>query len=195
MITGPLFWLGIVELATPTDSDVVNAFRKTGNDLRVQVAKTGGLHVSSQGRIVIPRSMSRLSRYQIARFCEWDLEKENEYQYRVSTNSLKKAAGHGLKVNQLLSLLVKNAASEIPPSFIKALNRWESKGTEARLEVQTILKVSRPEVLEELRNSKAGRFLGETLGPVTVTIKAGAQPKVLAALAEMGLLGEEVQEE
>ncbi len=195
IITGPLCWLGLMELATPVDSDVISAFRKINDGFHVQVAETNGLHVSSQGRIVIPRLMSRLSRYQIARFCEWDLEKENEYHYHVSPGSLQKAAKHGLKVKQLLSLLAKNAASEIPPSFIKALNRWESNGTEARVEVHTILKVNRPEVLKELRKSKAGRFLGETLGPVTVTIKTGAQPKVLAALAEMGMLGEEVLEE
>jgi hypothetical protein len=195
MITGPLNWLGMVELATPMGSDVISAFRRIKSDLHDRFDMTRGLHVSSQGKIVIPRSISRLSRYQIARFCEWDLEKDNEYHYWVSPNSLIKAAAHGLKVKQLLSLLARNAASEIPPSFIKALNRWENKGTEARMVVHTILKVSRPEVLDELRKSKAGRFFGETLGPVTVTIKAGAQPKVLAALAEMGLLGEEVKED
>ncbi len=56
------------------------------------------------------------------------------------------------------------------------------------------LRVGSPEVLDELRKTKAGRFLGETLGPVTVVIKPGAQAKVLAALAEMGLLAEEVHE-
>jgi hypothetical protein len=90
----------------------------------------------------------------------------------------------------LLSLLAKNAAAEIPPAFVKALKRWEANGTEARIEVQTVLRVSRPEVLEELRKSKAGRFLGESLGPVTVVVKPGAQSKILAALAELGLLAD-----
>ena len=93
-------------------------------------------------------------------------------------------------MGQLLSLLAKNAASGIPPAFVRALKRWEANGTEARVETQTILRVSRPEVLEELRKSKAGRFLGETLGPVTVIVKPGAQARVLAALAELGLLAE-----
>jgi hypothetical protein len=54
--------------------------------------------------------------------------------------------------------------------------------------------VGSPEVLDELRKTKAGRFLGESLGPVTAVIKPGAQKKVLSALAEMGLLAEEVHE-
>jgi hypothetical protein len=63
------------------------------------------------------------------------------------------------------------------------------------MQVQTILRVSRPEVLEELRKSKAGRFLGEILGPVTAIIKPGAQSKVQAALTELGLLVDESHED
>jgi hypothetical protein len=94
-------------------------------------------------------------------------------------------------VGSLLSLLARNAASGIPPAFFKALKRWELKGTEARIELRTILRVGRPEILDELRKSKAGRFLGESLGPVTVVVKPGAEAKVLGALAELGLLAEE----
>ncbi len=202
MITGPLFWLGQVELATPSDIKIVTAFRVvsevepgTSDARRIRFNEMGKLHVSSQGKIVIPRFSPRTARYQIARFCEWGEEKEDEYHYRVTTGSLKKAGEQGLKISQLLSLLAKNAAAEIPPAFVRALKRWELNGTEARVEVQTVLRVSRPEILDELRKSKAGRFLDETLGPVTVVVKPGAQSKVLAALTELGLLAEEVHEE
>ena len=67
-------------------------------------------------------------------------------------------------------MLVKHAAAGIPPVLVKALKRWDANGTEARAEMQVILRVSRPEVLEELRKSKAARFLGEPLGPTTVII-------------------------
>ena len=188
-ITGPLFWLGMVELATPGDSEIITAFRV--NEKRVTSNNNGKLMVSSNGRIAVPRSVPRVTRYLISRFCEWEEAKPNEYRYRVSTRSLKNAQEQGLKVSQLLSLLAKNAAAEIPPAFIKALKRWELNGTEARVENPVVLRVSRPDVLEELRKSKAGRFLGEILGPTTVIVKKGAQSKVLAALAELGLLAED----
>jgi hypothetical protein len=50
--------------------------------------------------------------------------------------------------------------------------------------------VSKPEVLEELRKSKAAKFLGEVLSPTTVVIKGGAVQKIMEALAELGLLTE-----
>jgi hypothetical protein len=188
IITGPMFWLGVVELATQEDEAFVTAFRV--NERPITSLENGKLTVASNGRISVPRSVSRVARYLISRFCEWDEARPDEYRYRVTTGSLKKAQAQGLKVGQLLSLLAKNAVSEIPPTFVRALKRWELNGTEAHVEVQTILRVSRPEVLEELRRSKAGRFIGETLGPVTVIVRPGAQAKVLAALAELGLLAE-----
>ena len=188
LITGPMFWLGVVELATPEDSQAVTAFRV--NVKPIISAEKAKLTVASNGLISVPRLVPRVNRYLIARFCEWDEPKPDEYRYRVTTGSLKKAGKQGLKVGQLLSLLAKNAASGIPPAFVRALKRWEASGTQARVETQTILRVSRPELLEELRKSKAGRFLGETLGPVTVIVKPGAQARVLAALAELGLLAE-----
>jgi hypothetical protein len=202
LITGPLYWLGMVELGTPAGNEVITAFRikskaeRQTSDLQSSAFnEKGKLTVTSGGKISVPRFVPRAARYLIARFCEWDETKPDEYRYHVTAQSLKKAQEQGLKVSQLLSLLAKNAAAEIPPAFVKALKRWELSGTEARLEVQTVLRVSRPEVLEELRKSKAGRFLGESLGPVTVIVKPGAQSKVLGALAELGLLAENEHKE
>lgn len=194
LIMGPLHWLGIVELATPAENEAVTAFRIPIKKERTPITENAKLHVTSQGMITVPRYFPRAVRYQIARFCEWDDKKEDEYRYRVTTGSLRKAREEGLKVSQLLSLLAKNASAEIPPVIVQALKRWELKGTEARVEIQTVLRVGSPEVLDELRRTKAGRFLGESLGPVTAVIKPGAQTKVLSALAEMGLLAEEVHE-
>jgi hypothetical protein len=193
LITGPMFWLGAVELATPEGSEVVSAFRVNGRP--ITNTEKGKLAVASNGRISVPRLVPRAVRYQLGRFCEWEPAKPDEYRYRVTTGSLKKAGEQGLKVGQLLSLLARNAASGLPPAFVRALKRWQLNGTEARLEVQTVLRVTRPEVLDELRKSMAGRFLGESLGPVAIIVKPGAQSKVLAALAEMGLLAEELQGE
>jgi hypothetical protein len=58
-----------------------------------------------------------------------------------------------------------------------------------------VLRLSSPEILQELRASRAARFLGDPLGPTTVIVKPGAREKVLAALTEMGYLGEIVAED
>jgi hypothetical protein len=153
------------------------------------------LNISSQGLISVPRLAPRVVRYQVSRFCEWDEPKDEVYRYRISTNSLSKAKEQGLKVEHLLALLSKYSDAGIPPSLIKALKRWEVNGTEARVQTQVILKVSKPEVLEEMRRSKAAKFLGEVLSPTTVIVKGGAVQKVMEALTELGLLTEILNEE
>ena len=90
----------------------------------------------------------------------------------------------------LVSLLRRYAKSDLPPSLIKAINRWDEVGGEVRAERVSMLRVSRAEILEELRNSPAARFLGEPLGPLTVIVPEDALEKVMAALARMGYLSD-----
>ena len=199
VITGPLHWLGIVDLACPAPELSPSAFliKKVSGELLQGKAvpdlttETGKVQVTSRGWIHVPRRAPRAVRYQIARFCEWEDEKWDEFQYRITPPALEKACEQGLKLEHLLVLLQKQAAAPLPPALVRALKRWGKNGTEARVENQVILRLSDPKVLEGLRKSKASRFLGEPLGPAAVIIHAGAQAKVQAALLELGFLAED----
>lgn len=183
-----LHWLGKVDLASAEEGGPFTSFRLSpfveNKDIQAKVI------VTSNGKITVSRNFSRAARYQIARFCEWESEKPDDFIYVVTARSLQAATGQGLKAEQLLAMLVKYTNGSIPPPMVKALKRWETNGTEARVESLLVLRVSRPEVLEEMRNSKAGKFLGEILSPTAVVVKEGAIQKVMAALAELGLLAD-----
>jgi len=187
-ITEILHSLGQVDLSIADRAAEPTAFRITSFEGAQE--EHGKIAVSSNGRISVPRNALRVVRYQISRFCEWDEPKEDVYRYHLSTSSLGKAREQGLKAEHLLALLTKHTEAGMPPSLVKALKRWEVNGTEARVQTQVILKVSKPEVLEEMRRSKAAKFLGEALNPTTVVVKSGAVQKVMEALTELGILGE-----
>jgi hypothetical protein len=196
-----LHWLGKADLASPEEGKEATAFKMRS---KVEGQKSGDLRpatfdgkiiVSSSGRITVSRHFSRAVRYQIARFCEWGGEKNDEYNYSISAKSLKRANGQGLKAEQLLTLLVKHTNGNVPPALVRALKRWDASGAEARVESLLVLRVSKPEVMEEMRKSKAGKFLGEMLSPTAVIVKSGAIEKVMAALAELGLLAEVMHDE
>jgi hypothetical protein len=197
MVSGPFYWLGIMELASPEEDVPVTAFRfsEHAQDLitgRTPVGfaeETGRLHVRSDGRISVPNLVPRSVRYQLARFCLWEDPTPFEYRYRVTPASLQRARASGLRINHLLSLL-KRHADHTPPNVSRALIRWDEHGTEARLEDVVVLRLSSPKLLDSLRKSRAARFLGNPLGPTTVVVKPGAGEKVLGILAEMGYLGE-----
>ena len=89
-----------------------------------------------------------------------------------------------------LITLLRKFAAPVPPSLIKALERWDEFGVQARLQQVVILRVSSPELLQSLRSSRAARFLGDPLGPTTIIVKPEAVKKVELTLAEMGYLSE-----
>jgi len=205
IISGPLYWLGILDLATEQDliekqGSIINenilAFRLSswatsllkGHPPKRLAKETYPIHVRSDGQIGVPRLAPRAIRYQIARFCDWEGEKTGEYRYRFSPDSLQKAQDQGLHTDQLLRLL-HHYAQTLPPNVIKAIKNWEVQGTAARLQQPTILRLSSPQLLKILRTSRAARFLGDPLGPTTLIIKTGAETKVLEVLFELGYLG------
>jgi hypothetical protein len=183
-----LYFLGRADLASAEENGGITSFRLS--TLGDGKEEKGKMVVSSSGKITISRYFSRAVRYQIARFCEWGEEKMDDYIYSVTAQSLKRASEQGLKAEQLLALLVKYTNGNVPPAMIKALKRWDTNGTEARVESLLVLRVSKPEIMEEMRSSKAGKFLGELLSPTAVVVKSGAIQKVMAALAELGLLAD-----
>lgn len=194
-VTGVLFWLGFVDLAAGEKTGDVKAFL-VKEKAESKNEKEGKIIVSSNGLMTIGRYAPRDVRYQLARFGEWQTSKNpDEFKYQITTSSLEKALTQGLKVTHLVTLLAKFSETKIPPSLGKALRRWEVNGTEARVKQISILRLSKPEDLEALRKSKAGRFLGMVLNPTTVEVREGASQKVMAALIEMGILMETPQED
>jgi hypothetical protein len=197
ILTGPLHWLGVLDLACPEGSQEVTAFRLSGWSSALLKgefpkglpAEEESIIVRSDARLSARRMVPRRVRYQVARFCEWGKETRDEYQYQISVASLRNARKQGLTVSQLLALLNRHS-KVVPPSLVKALERWDKVGSEARLEKVLILRVTSAEVLGSLRKSRASRFLGEPLGPTIIAIKPGAAQKVLGVLAELGYLGE-----
>jgi hypothetical protein len=196
-ITGPLYWLGIVEIAAPADGKAAAAFQysrwagallsgSTPEGLPLEDEK---LKLGSVARLRVARLAPRTVRYQIARFCDWEPEQRDMYYYRLTPSSLARARQQGLTVAHLLVLLRRHAGA-VPPALVKALERWEQNGAEATVEQVTVLRLSSPELLQTLRASRAARFLGDPLGPTVVIVRPGAAEKVLAVLAEMGYLGE-----
>jgi hypothetical protein len=201
LISGPLHWLGVLELASTGKDEPANAFRFSrwaiplleGKSPQGMSEELDRVHVRSDGRLSVPVLAPRAVRYQLARFCQWEDETVYEYRYRLAPSSLARARGEGLRVTHFLSLLRRHA-DVIPPNIVTALERWDEYGTEVRLQDVTILRLGSPQILQALRSSRAARFLGDPIGPTTIIVKPGAGEKVLAFLAEMGYFGEVVSD-
>ncbi|MDX1435222.1 MAG: hypothetical protein R3335_00330, partial [Anaerolineales bacterium] len=113
MLTGPLHWLGIVDLAYPEDGDIPTAFRLSRmsesivNGLPPErlPEEDGQVTVRSNGELAVAPRVARATRYQIARFSAWEEIKRDDYRYRLTGQSLERARDQGLRAGPILALL------------------------------------------------------------------------------------------
>jgi hypothetical protein len=199
LITGPMHWLGFFDLAAPEEGAPPAAFRRSrwaddlwgGNPPAGLAEERDKVKVSLDGVISAPPLAPRPVRYQLARFCAWLEPKGGAYRYRITAASLEQARRHNLRPAHLINLLNKHADGPLPPLLIKALERWEEHGSQARLERHSLLRVTTPEVLAALRkNKRAAACLGEEISPSVALVKPGCEERLLRLLAENGYLAE-----
>jgi len=197
VITGPMHWLGLIDLASPGKHADVTAFRFSdwaadlmlGRPIQGLGEEDQLIEAFSDGTLTAARCTPRLARYQVSRFCLWVGETEEKFTYQLTPASLSEAAIQGLKITHLETLLNKYGEAP-PPSLIQALHQWEKKGRQVQIHPCVVLRVDTPQILQALRNSPAGRFLGNPLGPTTAIVKPRAIEKVSAALARLGYLSD-----
>ena len=197
LITGPLHWLGLVDLASPEAGGSITAFRFSAWSTRLMLGRPiddlpdeeQPIEAFSDGLLNASRITPRIGRYQISRFCDWVDESDTRYSYQLTPASLTKAAKQGLKISHLVRLLQKYGTAT-PPNLLEALHNWDKKGGQATIQRSVILRVGTPQVLQALRASPAGRFIEDPLGPTAALVHEDAVKKITAALARLGYLSD-----
>jgi len=197
LITGPMHWLGLIDLAAPAPGEDVTAFRFSdwaedllmGKPPAQLLVEDQPIEVRSDGILAAGPLTPRLARYQVSRFCLWSGETADTYMYQLTPASLNLAGSQGLKVVHLEKLL-KQYAKAVPPSLLRALHQWRDQGGQIWIRPAVVLQVATPQILQALRDSPAARFLDEALGPTSALIQPGAAERVAAVLARLGYLSD-----
>jgi hypothetical protein len=204
VISGPMHWLGAVDLAADPQSRQPTAFRTNALFDRLtdgspsaaaeEPHPVASLH--SDGRIVVPRSMKLADRYQIARWAAWGPRTADAYVYRITPRGLEAAGKQSLHAGQVLSILKAACGAPVPEPLTRAIERAAARGTEARLQSLVVLRVSDPRLLDELRRRRATAcYLGEALGRDAVVLRSHDWRPLCEAAARLGLLIEPPENE
>ena len=184
LITGPMLWLGIVELGHDHSAfRIIEAARATEQR---SPSKAGKAVAWPDGRIRVGREADRTLRYQLARLCSWERMDGGAYYYRLTARSLNGAEAQGLTASHAHKVLSEVPA---PEGILKAVERWGRRGSEASMERQTILKVKDPDMLKMLADDPtARRYLADQLGPTSMVVKTRHWRKLQEAALQLGLL-------
>ncbi len=198
ILTGPMHWLGMLDLAMPEENSRPSAFRFSiwaeellSNQPPANLPKeTENVKFLQDGSIRVPHSTSRALRYQIARFSHLEKEDSRLYVYRILPESLAAAVKAGLKIEQFINLIQRCGDKPIPPSVLTSLENWKTHGVQTAFSAVILLTVQDAEIIDKLINSRAKKYLGERLNPTSILINEKQQKLVMSILTELGYLSE-----
>jgi hypothetical protein len=203
LIYAPLHWLGLTDLGRPEKGAVVQSFRLTAafnilfdEEAELSVEEPDSkIIVQSSGEVIVPRGADRVTRYQIARISAWEMPDRSGHHFRVTPETLRLASEQGLTAQHILHLLQKAIEGELPPAFVRAVERWSQSGKEAQLSHVLLLRVDQPEILQTLADQRStSHYLDEILTPTTAIIKQSNWKALRDAAARLGLLLEPPEE-
>lgn len=192
VLTGPLFWLGLIDLDSSSTSFCVTARGASLLGIMNEAVETGeaarGFTVRSDATIHVA-PVRRYDRFQVARVADLIALVNDEYRYRLTPSSLTRANSQRISTEKVLAYLEQTAEHGLPPTLAKAVQRWAGKGTEVKVERAVIVQVKDAAILKRLQESPKTRGLAiEPLGPTAARINEKDWPKLVAILAEAGVL-------
>lgn len=188
LLTGPAWWLGLVELGGETEGGPPEVFRP------LLVERPGPVDVPSSvvraDLTVTMPAARRFERFQLARVA--DLVSAGDlYVHRLTPASLSRGRRQKIDAAKVLGFLDGLSDAPLPQSVRSSLTRWAERGTEVWLERTVLLRVASEAVLQEiLASPKASRYVGQVTGPTAAVVAEKDWSKLVDTLAELGLLAE-----
>jgi hypothetical protein len=113
------------------------------------------------------------------------------YTYRITPSSLERARAQHIGPERIVKFLEETGRLPAPEALVGALRRWETRGTEAWAQQATVLRLARPELLDQLVESpRTRKYIRETISSTVALVAPRDWPELLAAMIEMGVLPE-----
>jgi hypothetical protein len=192
IVTGPLHWLGLVDLGDDGDLCRLTGYGRAFSgkaDWPDPPEDRPHLTLQSDGTMLAPRALSRYERFQLARITEWGAAGD-PYTYRLTAAGLRRAAEQGIQPDAIRAFLRRTSGEDLPLSVAQMIDRWSgTAGADVWMAREVILRTSTPEALLPILDTpELRRYLGATLGPTAVIVRAGQEQALAAALVEHGIL-------
>lgn len=193
-LLGPLHWLGLVDLGD-------EAARLTAYGRAFMGAETwpappeteDKIALQPDGTMLVSRRVSRIDRFQLARFTAWTpvAAANAPYSYRLTPQSVRHAGEQSITPAHIAAF-VKRALPEdaaLPPNITKLLELPQTGATSTvSLERLLVLRTTARETLDFIFETPAlRRYLGARLGEMAVIVRADQWEALRDALAERNI--------
>ncbi len=199
LLTGPLYWLGIVATA---GGEVGPVCRLTSAGARFlglapdepDEQPSPPIVVQPDLTVQLPPPASLYTQFQLERFAD-PLhpgpagQSVEPYRYRLTVDSLGRAAARGIRVEQVLAFLQQAGERPVPANVAGQLRLWAGRLGQVELEEVAILRVKEEWVLKELSVLPETRaLLGQILSPTSVLVRRQDLSRLRKELRALGYL-------
>lgn len=189
-IRGPLHWLGLADVSAEAARLTAYGRAFIGmSDWPMPPDPDESVQVQDDGTLIVSRKVSRMDRYQVARFTTWG-EANNPYHYKLDAEGVQQAAAQGITTGHIVTFLKRHLGEKpIPPTIARLLDTWQDGATaEVTFERLLVLRTVAPETLDRIYNEPSlRRYLGAKLGPMACVIRAGQEDALNQALGAAGI--------
>ena len=194
LITGPLFWLGVVALDAVAAPGV---FRLTSfgaawlsNRTPAALPRPARAVVGDDFIVTAPLTLPLIERFRLLRFTEPQFdayEPGQPTQHRITRGSLARARAGGVKPEAIVEFLRHAAGGRLSPRVATALARWGQQGGAVRISKGAVLRVEDASILAALRADPAiTPMLGEMISAQAVLVSEANLSQLLAIIQDTG---------
>ena len=194
LITGPLFWLGVVALDAVAAPGV---FRLTSfgaawlsNRTPAALPRPARAVVGDDFIVTAPLTLPLIERFRLLRFTEPQFdayEPGQPTQHRITRGSLARARAGGVKPEAIVEFLRHAAGGRLSPRVATALARWGQQGGAVRISKGAVLRVEDASILAALRADPAiTPLLGEMISAQAVLVSEANLSQLLAIIQDTG---------
>jgi hypothetical protein len=196
LITGPLFWLGMVDLGGATGAMSADAFRLSGAGAAIldladppALSEPAPVRLLAGATLLAPRQR-RLERFQLSRIAE-PIEHaapslKEGYRYRLTPASLSRAKRQHIPPQRIMTFLGEaTGGAQLPANLETAIQQAYRGESRARLAHLWILRVSDPKALE---SAALAPLLVTRLAPELAVVREADREKICQILLQEGIL-------
>lgn len=192
LLTGPLAWLGLVDLGSnalylPPEAVRLTAagaaFLELGDPPELPTPPMA--QIQPDGLITVPQGR-RYEQFQLCRIAQPEGQGVSG-QYRLTPHSLSRARNQRISLERILEFLEQATTEPLPEMLRKAIEQGYQGGDAVRLEQSWVLRVPDPALLEQ---EEVRSLIQERLGPQVALIREAERERLLLYLLESGVLPE-----
>ncbi len=195
-LLGPLHWLGMVDLANDGIAARLTAYGRAfagGENWPAPPEPEEKIAVQPDGSLLASRKVTRIDRFQLARFTAWNpvTSATAPYGYRLTPQSIRQAGEQSITPAHIAAFIKRMIPEDaaLPANINRLLEQPQSSATSTvTMETLLVLRTTARETLDFIFDAPAlRRYLGARLGDMAVVVRADQWEALRDALHERNI--------